>query len=170
MGHIKLIKGDITKQKVDAIVNPANTTLLGGEGLDGQIHEAAGPELHEACRKLRGCPMGKAKLTKGFRLPAKYIIHTVGPVWDGGDNHEEKFLANCYKRSLVLAQHHELKTVAFPAISTGVYNFPKEKAAQIAIREVKKFLLNDNVINNVYFVLIDDENLAIYKRLLKETE
>lgn len=165
---IELIKGDITKLNVDAIVNAANSSLLGGAGVDGAIHKAAGPELLEECRALKGCPVGKAKITKGYNLPAKYIIHTVGPVWDGGESFEDKFLAGCYKNSLIVAIRNDVKKIAFPNISTGVYNFPKERAAKIAIKEVTKFLLHDKSIEKVIFCTFEDENYEIYKKQLDE--
>ncbi len=165
--RIELIKGDITKLKVDAIVNAANNSLLGGVGVDGAIHRAAGPELLEYTRKLHGCATGDAKITPGFKLPAKYIIHTVGPVWLGGNNKEEDLLASAYRRSMEVALENGIKSIAFPNISTGVYAFPKKLAAQIAIREVKKFLEQHPEIEKVYFVAFDDENYKIYQDLLK---
>lgn len=166
MNTIQLHKGDITKLKVDAIVNAANKSLLGGGGVDGAIHRAAGPKLLEECRTLNGCNTGEAKITKGYNLPAKFVIHTVGPVWNGGKYNEEKLLANCYYNSLLLAEKNNIKTIAFPAISTGVYRFPPEKAAKIAINEVTKFLLSSNIINKVIFVCFDDRNYRIYQELL----
>ncbi len=163
---IEIQKGDITKLKVDAIVNAANTSLLGGGGVDGAIHRAAGPELLEFNRKLGGCPTGEAKISPGFNLPAKFIIHTVGPVWNGGNNNEDKLLANCYRNSLELAAENELKSIAFPAISTGVYRFPLEHAAKIAVNEVGKFLTQNKSLEKVIFVCFDEENLNIYSRLL----
>jgi O-acetyl-ADP-ribose deacetylase (regulator of RNase III) len=166
--RIEIHKGDITKLKVDAIVNAANTSLLGGGGVDGAIHRAAGPELLEFNRKLGGCATGEAKISPGFKLPAKFIIHTVGPVWDGGKNNEAKLLANCYKNSLKLARENKVKTIAFPAISTGVYRFPLERATKIAVDEVKKFLEKNESIEKVIFVCFDEETYQIYKDVLKD--
>jgi O-acetyl-ADP-ribose deacetylase (regulator of RNase III) len=140
--------------------------MLGGGGVDGAIHRAAGPELLEFNRKLGGCPTGEAKISPGFNLPAKFIIHTVGPVWNGGNNNEDKLLANCYRNSLELAAENELKSIAFPAISTGVYRFPLEHAAKIAVNEVGKFLTQNKSLEKVIFVCFDEENLNIYSRLL----
>jgi O-acetyl-ADP-ribose deacetylase (regulator of RNase III) len=164
--RIDLIQGDITKLKVDAIVNAANPSLLGGGGVDGAIHSAAGPGLLEVCRLLGGCKTGEARITKGYKLPARFVIHTVGPVWGVGDRNESELLAGCYRKSLTQATVHDCKTVAFPNISTGVYHFPKELAAEIAIREVKKYLEANTVPEKVIFVCFDDENFAIYKQLL----
>jgi O-acetyl-ADP-ribose deacetylase (regulator of RNase III) len=166
--RIEIKKGDITKLKVDAIVNAANTSLLGGGGVDGAIHRAAGPELLEFNRKLGGCSTGEAKISPGFKLPAKFIIHTVGPVWDGGKNNEDKLLANCYKNSLKLARENKVKTIAFPAISTGVYRFPLERATKIAVDEVKKFLEKNESIEKVIFVCFDEETYQVYKDVLKD--
>ena len=167
MNKIELIQGDITQLKVDAIVNAANKTLLGGGGVDGAIHKAAGSELKEECKTLNGCSTGEAKITKGYKLPAKYVIHTVGPVWNGGNNNEIKSLTNCYLKSLKLTSRHGLQTIAFPNISTGVYRFPKDKAADIAIATVTDYLKKDETIEKVYFVCFDDENYAIYKDKLE---
>lgn len=166
MGNIKLIKGDITQLKTDAIVNAANNSLLGGGGVDGAIHRAAGPGLLKECRKLNGCLTGEAKITSGYNLPAKFIIHTVGPVWNGGNYNEEELLANCYRNSLWIAENTKLKTLAFPNISTGVYNFPKDLAAKIAVTSVREFLGHSKQIKEVIFVCFDEENYNIYKELL----
>ncbi len=164
--NIELIQGDITQLKCDAIVNAANTTLLGGGGVDGAIHRAAGPQLLEACRKLNGCPTGDAKITPGFNLPARFVIHTVGPVWRGGLNDEPRLLKSCYLRSLELASENSCTSVAFPNISTGVYRFPKEKAAEIAVETVTEFMEQHKQPDKVIFVCFDQENLEIYKALL----
>lgn len=163
---VELIKGDITTLEVDAIVNAANTSLLGGGGVDGAIHRKAGPQLLEECRQLNGCKTGEAKITKGYNLPARFVIHTVGPVWRGGNNNEELLLANCYRNSLKLAINFNLKSVAFPNISTGVYGFPKDLAATIAIREVNKYL-NSSQFPDIYFVTFDNDNYLLYKEILK---
>lgn len=165
---IELIKGDITKVSADAIVNAANTTLLGGGGVDGAIHSSAGPELLEECRGLGGCRTGEAKITKGYRIPARYIIHTAGPVWHGGKGGEEELLASCYRNSLELAKRHGIKTIAFPSISTGAYRFPIEKAAGIALGTVKLFLKeNPDPFDKIIFVLFSNEDLDVYKSLAK---
>lgn len=163
---ITVQKGDITRLNVDAIVNAANTSLLGGGGVDGAIHGAAGPQLLEECRTLNGCPTGEAKITKGYKLPSKFVIHTVGPVWNGGKNNEDELLAGCYRNSMYRAVENNVKTIAFPAISTGVYHFPPERAAKIAITEVQKFLEKENSIEKVVFVCFDDRTYEIYKTLL----
>jgi len=165
---IEIQQGDITKLKVDAIVNAANTSLLGGGGVDGAIHRAAGPELLEFNKMLGGCKTGEAKISPGFNLPAKNIIHTVGPVWNGGNHKEDELLANCYGNSLKLAVENNLKTIAFPAISTGVYHFPLERATKIALTEIKIFLEKDNSMEKVIFVCFEDRAFQIYKDLLLE--
>ena len=162
---IKWVKADITRLEVDAVVNAANSMLLGGGGVDGAIHRAAGPELLEECRTLNGCETGKAKITRGYRLPVKHVIHTVGPVWHGGSRNEESLLKECYVNSLKLADEQGLKSIAFPNISTGVYRFPKEKAAEIAVDAVKNFPAK--FVKEVTFVCFDEENFEIYKRRLE---
>lgn len=166
MSNLETHKGDITKLKVDAIVNAANTSLLGGGGVDGAIHRAAGPELLEECRTLNGCPTGEAKITKGYNLPAKYVIHTVGPVWNGGNNNEDELLANCYRNSLRLAVENDIETVAFPAISTGVYHFPLERATKIAVTEAEKFLRQNNKIEKIIFVAFDEMTYDCFNKML----
>lgn len=167
MDHrIEIIQGDITTFDVDVIVNAANKSLLGGGGVDGAIHRAAGPLLLEECRSLNGCETGDAKITLGYNLKARFVIHTVGPVWKGGIHNEEKLLKNCYINSLILAKENHCQTIAFPNISTGVYRFPKEKAAEIAIESVYEFLDNDNSFKRVVFVCFDQENLSLYMELL----
>ena len=165
--RIEVIKKDITKLTVDAIVNAANSRLLGGGGVDGAIHRAAGPELLEECKTLNGCPTGEAKITKGYKLPVKYVIHTVGPVWRGGNNNEAVLLENCYKNSLLLAQSYNCTTIAFPNISTGIYGYPKQEAAEIAIKTVKDCLKTDKTLTKVYFVCFDDSNFNIYSEILR---
>lgn len=165
--RIKLISGDITKMQVDAIVNAANRTLLGGGGVDGAIHRAAGHELLKACMQLDGCLTGSAKITKGYKLPAKFVIHAVGPVWRGGNDHEPELLKSCYETALKLAADNNCKSLAFPNISTGIYRFPKELAAEIAIKTVKKFLSGNSLPEEIYFVCFDAQNFATYQRQLK---
>lgn len=164
---ISLYKGDITKLKVDAIVNAANRSLLGGGGVDGAIHRAAGPELLEFNRKLDGCETGEAKISPGFKLPAKFIIHTVGPVWQGGNSNEDGLLENCYLNSLRLTVKNKIKTIAFPAISAGVYGFPLERATNIAVKTVIKFLENDDTIEKVIFACFDERTYKVYEATLK---
>jgi O-acetyl-ADP-ribose deacetylase len=160
---IKLLKGDITRLEVDAIVNAANTTLLGGGGVDGAIHRAAGPMLLEECKTLKGCAVGQAKMTKGYDLPAKYIIHTVGPIWRGGTKGEPALLASCYAVSLSLAHEHQVKTIAFPAISCGIYGYPPSQAARIALRETLDYLDSHPTIETVIFVCFDDSIYEAYQ-------
>ena len=150
--RILVVEGDITRQQVDAIVNAANTTLLGGGGVDGAIHRAAGSRLVEECRTLGGCPTGQARITKGYNLPARWVIHTVGPVWQGGELSEDELLASCYRTSLALAVENGVRTIAFPAISTGAYGFPLRCATEIAVKEVKGFLEKDQKLEKVVFV------------------
>ena len=168
MKKLDIVKGDITKLKVDAIVNAANTSLLGGGGVDGAIHQAAGPKLLEECKTLNGCKTGEAKITKGYNLPAKFVIHTVGPVWNGGNHNEDELLASCYHNSLILAVENKIKTIAFPAISTGVYGFPLERAIKIALKEVKAFLENNYSIEKVIFVCFDDDTYQSYQKVIKQ--
>jgi O-acetyl-ADP-ribose deacetylase (regulator of RNase III) len=166
--RVELIKGDITTLNVDAIVNAANNSLLGGGGVDGAIHRAAGPDLLIECEKLKGCETGKSKITGGYRLKAKYIIHTVGPVWLGGYRDETQLLASCYQTSLVLAKEKKIKTLAFPGVSTGIYGFPKDLAALIALNETKRFLNKNSYPEKVIFVTYDDNSYEIYRKLLDQ--
>ncbi len=170
MSKLKIIKGDITKVEVDAIVNAANTSLLGGGGVDGAIHRAGGSAILDDCRKIvarqGGCKVGAAVITTGGLLPAKYVIHTVGPVWNGGKKNEESLLANCYTQSLLLAIKNNVKSIAFPSISTGIYRFPKDLACAIAIKTVSHFLTENEDIESVTFVCFDDENYTLYKSAL----
>jgi O-acetyl-ADP-ribose deacetylase len=161
--EIEVFEGDITRLEVDVVVNAANSSLLGGGGVDGAIHRAAGPELLAECRLIGGCSTGDAKATKGHRLPAKHVIHTVGPVWRGGNNKEAELLASCYSRSLEVAEQLNARSVAFPAISTGIYGFPKEPAARIAVTEVRK---HRGSIERVLFVCFDRETANLYRKLL----
>ncbi len=165
--RIFIDKGDITRQKVDAIVNAANNSLLGGGGVDGAIHRAAGPELIEYNRRLGGCLTGEAKISPGFKLPAKYVISTVGPIWTDGKHGEDELLANCYRNSLEMAVENDVKTIAFPSISTGAYHFPLKRAAEIAVREVKDFLSKNDDITKIVFIAFDDETFNVYSDLLK---
>lgn len=162
---IEIVKGDITKFAVDAIVNAANASLLGGGGVDGAIHRAAGPQLLEECKQLDGCPTGEARITKGYQLPAKHVIHTVGPVWNGGVNREADMLRNCYINCFTLAATHNLKTIAFPAISTGVYRYPISEATEIALNETRIQLDKNVQIEKVIFVCFDDEIFNTYQAL-----
>lgn len=168
---VKVIQGDITKMKTDAIVNAANTTLLGGGGVDGAIHRAGGKLILEDCLKIRekqgGCKTGEAVITRAGNLPSKHVIHTVGPVWNGGNRNEKQLLANAYANSLKVTMEHNLRTVAFPSISTGVYGFPKMEAAKIAIATVKDFVSLNSLFDEIIFVCFDDENFKIYSELLK---
>lgn len=166
MIKLEIVKGDITKLKMDAIVNAANSSLLGGGGVDGAIHRAAGPTLLEECRKLNGCETGEAKITNGYNLPAKFVIHTVGPVWNGGEYNEDNLLESCYKNSLKLAVENKIKTIAFPAISTGLYGFPLERATQIAIKIVKEFISTKPGITKVIFICFDTKTESVYKKYL----
>ncbi|MBI5527161.1 MAG: O-acetyl-ADP-ribose deacetylase [Deltaproteobacteria bacterium] len=168
--RIRLLKGDITKVSADAIVNAANTSLLGGGGVDGAIHRAAGPELKEECKKIGGCPTGEARLTLGYRLPARYVLHTVGPVWSGGSRGEPELLAECYRNALSLAAKMKLDSVAFPSISTGAYGYPIDKAARIAVREVDSFLKKNERPTLVVFALFSDADLGVYRTALQEME
>lgn len=167
---IKTVKGDITKvQDVQAIVNAANTSLLGGGGVDGAIHRAAGPELLEECRTLHGCETGKAKITKAYNLPCDYVIHTVGPIWNNGKNKEEELLASCYYNSMKVALEKGIRTIAFPSISTGVYHFPVELAAKIAVHTVERFLKeNENSFDLVEWVLFDDNTEKVYEKEVED--
>src|SRR3974377_2354674 len=164
---IEVVEGDITKQKVEAIVNAANSTLLGGGGVDGAIHRAAGPELLEECRKLGGCATGQAKITKGYRLASKWVIHTVGPVWRDGRHGEDDLLASCYRSCFALAEQHGIRTLAFPSISTGAYGFPMERAAGVAVRETGKFLEKNRSVERVVLVCFGKAALEIHRRAVE---
>lgn len=166
--RLRLVEGDITREAVDAIVNAANPSLLGGGGVDGAIHRAAGPELLEECRTLGGCQTGEARITRGYRLPARYVIHTVGPVWRGGERGEDGLLAVCYRNSLALAKEHGVKTIAFPSISTGVYGFPMDRAARIAVRECRAFLEQEPGFKEIRLVCFGTAALAVHQEALRE--
>jgi len=165
---VEIVQGDITKQVVDAIVNAANTSLLGGGGVDGAIHRAAGAQLLEETRQIGGCPTGEARVSKGYRLPAKWVIHTVGPVWGGGNRNEDNLLAGCYRNSFQEAEKLGVRSIAFPSISTGAYGFPLERATKIALRETKKFLEGAKNIERVIFVCFGDEATNVYKKVYNE--
>lgn len=167
MGNIEILKGDITRLHVDAMVNAANTSLSGGGGVDGAIHRAGGPDIMEACRKIGGCPTGEAVITTAGKLPARYVIHTVGPIWSGGNRGEGELLAKAYKSSLDMAIKNQLKSIAFPNISTGVYGFPKDKAAAIAVETIRSFLRESSSGIHVYFVCFDEENYRLYLQLME---
>lgn len=168
--RIMVVEGDITRQQVDAIVNAANSSLLGGGGVDGAIHRAAGPELLAECRTLGGCPTGEARITKGYRLPAKWVLHTVGPIWHGGTRNEDELLASCYRNSLKLAREHGIRTIAFPSISTGAYGFPMERAAKLAVAEIRKFLTSNTVPEKVLLVCFGAGAREIHERALRPSE
>jgi O-acetyl-ADP-ribose deacetylase (regulator of RNase III) len=170
MERIEIVKADITTLAVDAIVNAANSSLLGGGGVDGAIHRAAGPELIAECRLLGGCKTGHAKLTRGHRLPARFIFHTVGPVWNGGGHNEHELLASCYRNCFCLAREHELHTLAFPAISCGIYRFPVDKAAEIAVRETVAELSRNQTLEKVIFACFGEEVYSPYQRALREAQ
>ncbi len=167
---MEVIRGDITKLKVDAIVNAANSSLLGGGGVDGAIHRAAGPQLLAECRKLGGCETGKAKATQGYRLPARYVFHAVGPIWHGGTHGEAALLASCYRECMKLAKEYGIKTIAFPAISCGVYHFPVQEAAEIAIRTLKECLRDNPQIEKIYLVCFDDKVYQAYQNVLSKPQ
>jgi O-acetyl-ADP-ribose deacetylase (regulator of RNase III) len=167
---LEVAEGDITRFEVDAIVNAANRSLLGGGGVDGAIHRAAGPRLKEACARLGGCPTGQTRITEGFDLPARWVIHAVGPVWRGGGHGEDDLLARCYRESLGLAEEHGARTVAFPSISTGAYGFPMERAARIAVETIRPFLDHSRVVERVILVCFGRDAFEIHRRVLKESD
>lgn len=167
-GSIEVVEGDITKQRVDAIVNAANSSLLGGGGVDGAIHRAAGPGLVAECRTLGGCPTGEARITRGYELPARWVIHTVGPVWRGGGHGEDELLASCYRNSLMLAKERGVRRIAFPSISTGAYGFPVGRAAPIAVREIGRFLAWTTAIHRVTIVCRGRETYEAYRDAAEE--
>lgn len=168
MSRINIIPGDITKIEVDAIVNAANSTLLGGGGVDGAIHRAAGCGLLDECSQLNGCETGAAKLTKGYNLPAAHIIHTVGPVWQGGNSNEDELLAECYRNSLLLAAENGIRTIAFPSISTGTYGFPLKRAARIALLTITYFLEENKSIDKIFMICFDEKTLEAYTEAYRE--
>ncbi len=168
--RILVVEGDITRQRVDAIVNAANSSLLGGGGVDGAIHRAAGPGLLEECRRLNGCATGEAKITAGYNLPARWVIHTVGPVWQGGTAGEDELLARCYRSSLALAREHGARTIAFPAISTGAYGFPLERATRIAVAEVRRFLQDNAMPEQAIFVCFGERVYRLYQEIVGERD
>ena len=165
---VEIIQGDITQLEVEAIVNAANETLLGGGGVDGAIHRAAGPGLLESCRELGGCPTGEARLTRGYNLPARYVIHTVGPVWHGGEQNENNLLASCYRNSLQLAVDNKLRSIAFPSISTGVYRFPIAQASRIALRVILDFIATEDASPRVVITCFSEQDLEIYRQAYQE--
>lgn len=167
-GYVEVVQGDITRQVVDAIVNAANSSLLGGGGVDGAIHRVAGPELVEACRRIGGCPPGEARITPGFRLPAKAVIHTVGPIWRGGGHREDQTLADCYRSSMALASQHHVRSIAFPSISTGAYGFPVARAAGIAVRELRDAVARHPDVDKVRVVCFGRDTLAAYERAMED--
>jgi len=170
VSKIEIIQGDITKLKIDALVNAANETLLGGGGVDGAIHRAAGPKLLKECKALKGCNTGEAKITKGYNLPAKFVIHTVGPIWRGGNNNEDELLQNCYKNSLEIAEKYKVYSIAFPSISTGVYGFPFDRASKIAYETGKDFLKRNSKINKVIFVLFSQMDYDKFMNITKASQ